>query len=180
MQYCQRHACDLPIGLVARKLNGKTGRSKEVQNPTKCCFLQGCLKMSHRMNEVKRRETKQPDSSTCEENIRRTETWLRNLKTTPTAAALSLPHYVRAAEAQIFPESCVSMLTEYWCFMVELWVTALLHGNQSNTHSLRSEPQDRCWKHPSQYSLLRSKSHFSASTVRGIPRATICTSKADV
>lgn len=56
----------------------------------------------------------------------------------------------------------------------------ILQGNQSTTHSLRSKPQDYCWRRPSQYSLLRLKSYFSASTACSVPKATICTSMADV
>lgn len=58
-------------------------------------------------------------------------------------------------------------------------LVGILCSNQSTTHCLHQQPED-CRRHISQYSLLRLKSYFSASTGYTVPKATICTSKADV
>lgn len=56
----------------------------------------------------------------------------------------------------------------------------ILYSNQSTAHCLHQQPEDYCRRRLSQYSLLRMKSYFSASTGYGVPKATICTSTADV
>lgn len=56
----------------------------------------------------------------------------------------------------------------------------MLYSNQSTIHCLHQQPEDYSRRHLSQYSLLRLKSYFSASTGYSVPKATICTSAADV
>lgn len=59
-------------------------------------------------------------------------------------------------------------------------LVGILYCNQSTTHCLHQQPEDYCRRRLSQYSLLRLKSYFSASTGYSVPKATICTSMADV
>lgn len=69
-----------------------------------------------------------------------------------------------------------SILLVYGGIISHCSLVRRLYSNQSTTHCLHQQPEDYCRRRLSQYSLLRLKSYFSASTGYSVPKATICAS----